>query len=172
MSAHRHNDTINNLETYFNTVINWVSVIFTDIEKSMRGIEWGKLYEKYHKNPYDPKKVSETLQRLVGDPQVRDEKGIYEFILGGEQEFKLLNIRVFDEGVKKAVYKEQADKAKKAGISNCPLCEISNNNNKDRIHKQAEMESDHVTAWSKGGSTDISNCEMLCITHNRAKGNR
>ncbi|HDY7455821.1 TPA: HNH endonuclease [Vibrio vulnificus] len=29
-----------------------------------------------------------------------------------------------------------------------------------------------VEAWSKGGSTDISNCEMLCKTHNRAKGNK
>ena len=31
---------------------------------------------------------------------------------------------------------------------------------------------DHVTPWSKGGATDISNCQMLCRTHNRAKGNR
>ena len=35
-----------------------------------------------------------------------------------------------------------------------------------------EMEADHVTAWSKGGDTDLKNCEMLCVTHNRAKGNR
>ena len=34
------------------------------------------------------------------------------------------------------------------------------------------MDADHVKAWSKGGSTDVSNCEMLCITHNRAKGNK
>ena len=34
------------------------------------------------------------------------------------------------------------------------------------------MDADHVTAWSKGGVTELSNCEMLCITHNRAKGNR
>ena len=26
--------------------------------------------------------------------------------------------------------------------------------------------------WSKGGTTDISNCQMLCKTHNRAKGNK
>ena len=31
------------------------------------------------------------------------------------------------------------------------------------------MDADHVTAWSRGGSTDISNCQMLCKTHNRAK---
>ena len=34
------------------------------------------------------------------------------------------------------------------------------------------MDADHVTAWSKGGDTDLKNCEMLCVTHNRAKGNR
>ena len=34
-----------------------------------------------------------------------------------------------------------------------------------------EMDADHVTPWSKGGATDIKNCQMLCRTHNRAKGN-
>ena len=34
------------------------------------------------------------------------------------------------------------------------------------------MDADHVTAWSKGGATDLNNCEMLCLTHNRSKGNR
>lgn len=38
--------------------------------------------------------------------------------------------------------------------------------------KPAEMEADHVTAWTKGGDTNLANCEMLCIPHNRAKGNR
>jgi len=28
------------------------------------------------------------------------------------------------------------------------------------------------SAWSKGGATVASNCEILCKTHNRAKGNR
>ncbi|MBC8296550.1 MAG: HNH endonuclease [Pelagibacterales bacterium] len=26
--------------------------------------------------------------------------------------------------------------------------------------------------WSKGGKTDLKNCEMLCKSHNRAKGNK
>jgi 5-methylcytosine-specific restriction endonuclease McrA len=34
------------------------------------------------------------------------------------------------------------------------------------------MDADHVTAWSNGGATSISNCQMLCKTHNRAKGNK
>ena len=36
----------------------------------------------------------------------------------------------------------------------------------------AEMDADHVTAWSKGGATDAKNCQMLCVPHNRAKGNK
>lgn len=172
MSSHRHDKDIDHLEKYFNTVINWVSKTFKDVEKSMKGLDWGRLYEDYHKNPYDPNKISNRLQELIADPQVQDEKGIYEFILGGEKDYTLLNIRVFDDRVKKIVYKNQTDKARKLGVSNCPLCAASANNNKERIYKQSEMEADHVTAWSKGGNTDISNCEMLCKTHNRAKGNR
>lgn len=43
---------------------------------------------------------------------------------------------------------------------------------KKKIWTQKEMDADHVLAWSKGGATDESNCQMLCKTHNRAKGNR
>ena len=35
-----------------------------------------------------------------------------------------------------------------------------------------ESEADHVAAWSRGGATDETNCQMLCKTHNRAKGNQ
>ena len=28
-----------------------------------------------------------------------------------------------------------------------------------------------VAVWSKGGATTVDNCQMLCKTHNRAKGN-
>ncbi|MDO5035909.1 MAG: HNH endonuclease [Porphyromonas sp.] len=34
------------------------------------------------------------------------------------------------------------------------------------------MDADHVTAWSHGGSSTEANCQMLCKTHNRSKGNR
>ena len=78
----------------------------------------------------------------------------------------------FDEGTKKEVYKEQTDKAKANGISNCPLCAVGNNSNKNKIWTQKEMDADHVAAWSKGGKTDKENCEMLCRTHNRSKGNK
>ena len=172
MSQHRFDTNINELQKYFNSVIDWISSVFSDVKSDMKGLEWGRLYETYHKNSYNPAEVSKKLCELYGDPQVQDTKGICEYILGGCKETKLLNIRVFDENTKRVVYTNQTTKAKEKGISNCPLCAIGNDNNKDRIWELKEMDADHVTAWSKGGSTDISNCQMLCSTHNKAKGNR
>ncbi len=37
---------------------------------------------------------------------------------------------------------------------------IGHDANYQRIWKLEEMDADHVTAWSKGGSTDIENCQM------------
>lgn len=172
MSKHRRDDNINELKTYFNSVINWVSTVFSDVESEMCGLEWGRLYELYHNKPYNPTEVSAKVKELYSDPYVKSRKGIFEFILGGSTDFKLLDVRVFDEATKKAVYSKQKAEAEKNGTSNCPLCAIGSNANKTKIWALSEMDADHVSAWSKGGATDISNCEMLCKTHNRAKGNK
>lgn len=172
MSSHRFDKNITELKKYFSSVIDWVSSVFIDVESEMRGLEWGRLYEVYHKKSYNPKKVSEEVKKLYGDPYIKNRKGIFEFILGGSTETKLLEVRVFDEATKKAVYTTQTAKAEKKGESNCSNCAIGHDANKDKIWSFGEMEADHVSAWSKGGKTAIKNCEMLCKTHNRAKGNR
>ena len=172
MSKHRYDGSIAELKSYFSSVIDWISTVFIDVDSSMRGLEWGRLYEQYHKEAYDPQEISKKVQKLLGDDCVSDKKGIYEYILGGCVEHRLLNVRVFSEPVKKSVYTRQTEAAKKNGHSNCPLCALGKDNNKTRIWKQSEMDADHVTAWSKGGATDMKNCQMLCKTHNRAKGNR
>jgi len=172
MSKHRKDTNINELKTYFNSVIDWISKIFIDVESEMRGLEWGRLYEEYHKKRYDPKKISEAIHRLYADPYVKNRRGVFEYILGGEKDTKLLDVRVFDDATKKAVYTIQTDKAKKEEKSNCPLCTIGHEANKSKIWKIDEMDADHVSAWSKGGKTDIKNCQMLCKSHNRAKGNK
>ena len=123
-------------------------------------------------NSYPKDDVTSRVEELLADPQVTDRKGIFEYILGGEKNTSLLNIRVFDDRTKKAVYEKQTKAAKAKNKSNCPLCAIGHDNNAKRIYKLTEMDADHVTAWSKGGATDASNCQMLCKTHNRAKGNR
>lgn len=172
MSKHRFDTNINELKTYFNSVIDWVSTVFTDVESEMRGLDWGRLYETYKKQPYSPQKVSEQVKTLYADPYVKNRKGIFEYILGGSTDTKLLEVRVFDEATKKSVYSIQTAEAEKKSISNCPLCALGHDSNKTKIWKLAEMDADHVTAWSKGGATDTKNCQMLCKTHNRAKGNK
>lgn len=172
MSSHRFDNNITELKNYFTSVIDWVSTVFDDVETEMRGLEWGRLYETYRKKPYDPKAISAQVRELYADPYIKTRKGIFEYILGGCVDTKLLEVRVFDEATKKSVYALQTKKAIDNKISNCPLCTLGHDSNKTRIYKFTEMDADHVSAWSKGGATDSKNCEMLCKTHNRAKGNK
>jgi len=172
MSKHRGDDTIDEIRKYFNTVIDWVSGVFIDVESEMRGLDWGRLYELYHDKSYSPEKVSEQVRKLLGDYEVKDRKGVFEYVLGGSEDVKLLNVRVFDEPTKKSVYAAQTQKAKLKDISNCSYCAVGHDANKDKVWSLSDMDADHVAAWSKGGSTDKENCEMLCKPHNRAKGNR
>ena len=172
MSIHRNDKNINELKKYFNSVIDWISGVFTDIESEMCGLEWGRLYEEYHKKSYSPAKVSAEVHKLYGDPYIKNRKGIFEFILGGSVDTKLLEVRIFDEATKKTVYTTQTAKAEKKGESNCPYCAIGHDVNKSKVWSFSEMDADHVAAWSKGGTTAVKNCQILCKTHNQAKGNR
>ncbi len=172
MSQHRMDTGITELKTYFTAVIDWVSTTFTDVESKMRGLEWGRLYETYHTQPYDPAAVSAKVQELMADDFVKDSKGIFEYILGGCTDTKLLDIRVFDDRTKKVVYTRQTTSAREQGKSNCPLCAVGHDANRAKIWELKDMDADHVKAWSTGGSTDPRNCQMLCKTHNRSKGNR
>ncbi len=172
MSAHRNDKSISELKTYFNSVIDWVSTVFKDVKKEMQGLEWGSLYEQYHSRSYNPDNVSTAVNRLYADPYVGRKRGIFEFILGGERDLKLLEVRVFDDATKHSVYAKQISGAKAKGKSNCPLCAVGHDANKSRIYEFAEMDADHVSAWSKGGDSSAKNCQMLCRTHNQAKGNR
>jgi 5-methylcytosine-specific restriction endonuclease McrA len=135
-------------------------------------LEWGRLYETYHKKAYDPSELWKRVQELYADPYVKSRKGIFEYILGGCEDTKLLDVRVFDDATKKSIYKQQRADAEARGISNCPLCAVGNNSNNIKIWELKDMDADHVSAWSKGGATEKQNCQMLCKTHNRAKGNR
>lgn len=174
MARHRNDDNINELKVYFNSVIDWLNSTFKTVDSTMCGLEWGRLYEEYHKNSYDINKLDSRINELLSDWRVTDKKGIYEYVLSGEilEKKPLLNIRLFDKSVIKTIYNLQTNDAAKKGISNCPMCAAAEGSNKNRIYKENEMDADHATAWSKGGETDISNCMMLCKTHNRSKGNR
>ena len=145
MSRHRYDTNITELKTYFNSVIDWISSVFI---------------------------VHDKLKALYADYFVKNRKGVFEYILGGCTDTKLLDIRIFDDVTKRTVYERQTADATARCVSNCPLCALGSDNNKQRIYKLKEMDADHVTAWSNGGATDISNCTMLCAAHNRTKGNK
>ena len=172
MAMHRFNPDISGLKNYFDSVIDWAKGVFGFPYKEMEGLPWGELYEKYHDNPYNTEDVRRRIDELLADEYVGNKKGVFEYVLGGEKNKPLLNVRIFGDSTKKKKYKEQTDKAIAEGHSNCPYCAIGDNANKTRIWKLSEMDADHVTAWSRGGGTTIENCEMLCKSHNRAKGNR
>ena len=172
MSRHRFDTNIKEVQTYFNTVIDWVSGTFPDVENEMRGLEWGRLYEEYHSKSYNPGELSKRIHEIYGDPYVKNRRGIWEFVLGGSTDTKLLDVRVFDDATKKSTYASQTKAAEADGVSNCPFCALGHDANKTKIWKLAEMDADHVAAWSKGGATSASNCQMLCKSHNRSKGNK
>ena len=172
MSEHRNDKDITGVKTYFNTVIDWVSSLFKETDKEMRGLEWGRLYELYHSKAYNPEDLAKKVHDLYGDPYVKNRRGIWEYVLGGSTDTKLLDVRVFDDATKKATYARQTKDAKIKGFSNCPNCALIPNANDDKIWKLDEMDADHVSPWSKGGATIPENCQMLCRTHNQAKGNK
>ena len=132
---------------------------------------YNSLGAAYREGKIGKDKVTERVKELIEDSQVNN-KGVIEYVLGGEKDVSLLHVRVFDEKTKKAVYMKQTKAAEAKGISNCPVCASGNNNKKTYIYRYKEMEADHVTAWSRGGATTEDNCEMLCKLHNAAKGNR
>lgn len=155
MAKHQHDTNCNELWLYFQSVINWVKVIFPNYRSDMKGIEWGILYNKYKDNSYDPATLEKRIEELIDDDEVQKNKGIYEFLLGGETEQKLLSLRQFPDKMARRIYQYQQ------GI--CPMCGSS------KTYKFEEMEADHIIPWSQGGKTEESNCQMLCKHHNRTK---
>ncbi|GAA1085106.1 HNH endonuclease family protein [Tsukamurella spumae] len=178
LAAHRHDPDCAQMQAYFDEIIAWINAVFTrSPDPQMCGRDWNRLYETFHGYHYNTTKVDQLIEDLRGDPAVHDLRGIYEYVLaklapGVHADTRLLDVRLFDAGVKRQAYAAQTKKAKAAGISNCPMCASGSNANTTKIYPAKEMEADHVTAWSKGGASTLANCEMLCVPHNRAKGNR
>ena len=87
MSVHRYDDNINELKSYFTSVVDWITSVFDFApEKEMKGLKWGELYERYHRTAYNPTEVAKKVRELYESFYVKDKKGIYEYVLGGCQE--------------------------------------------------------------------------------------
>ena len=154
MGKHQQDTNANELWLYFQSVINWVNVLFPHYRKEMKGIEWGKYYNRYHNNTYDSKELEQRILALIDDDDVGSTKGIYEYLFDGEE--KHLSLRQFDDKTKRKVYEKQG------GI--CASC--------GKHFDISEMEADHIDPWHDGGKTVIENCQMLCKHCNRVKSGK
>lgn len=154
MSEHQNDADCTELKMYFQNVITWVQTIFPNHKKwskVVKNVDWGILYNKYHETLFTPSDLESEVSRLMKDDDVTNKKGIFEYVLGGNE--RCLNIRAFTESQKMSAYEKQE------GV--CPLC--------GEHFKFEEMEGDHITPWVEGGKTDIDNLQMLCKECNRRK---
>lgn len=152
MQAHRH-DKDTNLFEYIERVFKWLEKYFGDYQKEMKGIEWGVLYNEHKNDDLTPATIQSRVKELMIDYEVSNKKGIYEYILTEDE--KYLHIRDFTDADKRAKYEEQQHKCKHCG----------------KTFEIEEMEGDHIVPWSKGGTSERSNLQMLCKECNQKKSN-
>ena len=72
----------------------------------------GRLYELCRKLLYNSKEVSTKVKELYTDEFITSNKGIFEYVLGGCIDTKLLQVRIFNDKDKKIVYAKQTEKEK------------------------------------------------------------
>jgi hypothetical protein len=158
MSDHQHDLNASEIWLYFQAIISWVKETFPEYRKDMKGLEWGILYNKYKDNKYDSNGLEREIKKLIDDDEVTNKRGIYEFLLGGETDQKILNLREFENKITTKVFERQK------GV--CPMC------GSEKHYEFKDMEADHIIPWSKGGKTEERNCQMLCMHHNRTKSGK
>lgn len=155
MAKRQDNPNAIELWNYFNSVINWINAVFPKKRKEMKGLDWGEFYNTHgQRTDLDAKALETKIQRLMGDEDVTSKRGIYEYLLTGNE--RKLSIRAFDRRDALAAYKRQGHK--------CAIC--------GEEFKFEAMQADHKDPWSKGGKTVPDNCQLLCVKCNLRKGNK
>lgn len=151
MAINQHKPNANELWLYFQSVINWIKVVFPKYRKEMKGVNYGILYNAFKDKAFDAKKLEEEITILMQDEDVTKKSGIYEYVLTRNE--KYLSIRTFTDKQKREAYERQKGICTKCGVE----------------FELNEMEADHITPWHLGGNTTAKNCQMLCKHDNRIK---
>jgi 5-methylcytosine-specific restriction endonuclease McrA len=154
MAAHQHDKDAQELWQHYQAVIAWVERIFPTYRRIMKGLDWGKFYREHKDDKLNAADLEKRIIALIEDDEVESKKGIYEYLLTGNE--KTLNLRAFSDKIKVTAYEKQK------GI--CPVCE--------KQFEIGQMEADHIVPWSKGGKTLPENCRMLCMRDNRTKSGK
>ena len=164
MSTHQHDVNANELWLYFNSVITWIETTFAldtnpkNYRKEMLGLNWGDLYNRFRNNMYDAQVIEKRVNELMANEEVTEKKGVYEYILSGENEDIAckLSKRKFSDADKRTAYERQN------GI--CPIT--------GEYLPIEDMQADHIIPWWKGGTTTLDNLQMISKTANARKGGR
>jgi len=155
MAEHQHDKDCDAEWQYFQDVINWVKKLFPNYRTFMKGVAWGDLYNEHgRRTDLKASQLEERICKLVEDDDVRNQRGIFAYLLTGDE--RTLNLRAFSDNQKQKAYQQQK--------GYCAIC----HNHFDI----KEMEADHITPWSQGGHTVQENCQMLCRPCNRRKSNK
>lgn len=154
MSENQHNVNASELWQYFQSVINWVKIIFPNYRREMKWIDFWILYNQYKNTFFDSNELEKEISKLMQDEDVTKKSWIYEYVLTKKERF--LSIRAFTEKQKREVYEKQA------GI--CTHCK--------KYFELNEMEADHITPWHSWWKTTSDNCQMLCKNCNRVKSGK
>lgn len=154
MARHQHQKNANELWEYFQKVISWVRNTFPDYRREMSNVPWGMLYNVYKDKKLNIAELSKEVDKLMQDDAVTRKAGIYEYVLTRNEKF--LNIRAFNEKMKREAYEKQKGK--------CIRCQ--------KKFEIEGMEADHIKPWHEGGQTIAQNCQMLCKQCNRTKSGK
>jgi hypothetical protein len=154
MAQNQNLQNANLLWQYYESVITWVKTTFPNKRKSMKGVEWGYLYNQYNDKQFDIDEIEAEIKKLILDDDVTKESGIYPYILTRDE--KYLSIRAFTDNMKQKVYEKQD--------GNCVKCK--------EHFEISEMEADHIKPWHEGGKTIEENCQLLCKNDNRRKSGK
>ncbi|MDU3176659.1 DUF262 domain-containing protein [Anaerococcus sp.] len=154
MGLHQDDKSAIELWTYYQAVLDWAKRLFPKIRKEMSTVNWGYLYNIYSGVDFDPLILEKTVSDLMLDDEVKNKKGIYLYVFDGKE--KHLNLRSFTNSQKAELYELQQGE--------CMICH--------EHFDRDDMEADHITPWSLGGKTEISNGQMLCKACNREKSNK
>ncbi len=78
MAIHQHDPNASQLWQYFNAVLIWLNATFyvSKRKKIMNGVDWGELYERFHKEVLDRDKLDKEIEKLVIDSEVENTRGI------------------------------------------------------------------------------------------------
>lgn len=151
MAQHQNDKDAIALWDYFSEVINWVRLVFPKYRSIMKGQDWGVMYNRFGTEKYDSDVFEERIKELLMDNEVTSQKGIYEYLLDGQE--RHLSIRAFTNADKIKIYERQNHRCADCGEQ----------------YAMTDMEADHIQPWSCGGKTTVENGQLLCKNCHKKK---